>query len=67
MNAVHVVSYIMRCDVMKCGCDALYRVCDVIHIVGLMSFKQRVCYHQTSGCDDKDTVALMSYTRDMMS
>ena len=42
MNTEHVVSYIMWCDVIKCGCDALNSVYDVIHIVGVMSYIQRV-------------------------
>ena len=41
-NTVQVMSYIMWCDVIKCGCDAFYRVYDVIHIVGVMSYIQRV-------------------------
>ena len=42
MSTVHVVSYIMCFDVIKCGCDALYRVYDIIHIVGVMSYIQMV-------------------------
>ena len=42
MNIVHVMSYIMWCDVRKCGGDALYMVYDVIHRVGVMSYIQRV-------------------------
>ena len=42
MNTVHVMSYIMWCDVIKRGCDALYRVYDIIHTVGVMSYIQMV-------------------------
>ena len=42
MNTVHVMSYKMWSDVIKCGCDALYRVHDVIYIVGVMSYIQRM-------------------------
>ena len=42
MNTVHVMSYIMGWDIIKCECDALYSVYDIIHIVGLMSYIQRV-------------------------
>ena len=41
----------MFCDVIKCGRDALYSVYDVKHIVGVMSFIQRVGYHGKSGCE----------------
>ena len=66
MNTVHVMSYIMWCDIIKYECDAFYRVYDIIHMVGLMSYIQRVSYCQTSGCDGTDTVAVMSYTKNMM-
>ena len=52
MNTVHVMSYIMWCDIIKCECDALYRVYDIIPIVGLMSYIQR--------CDIIKRVALMA-------
>ena len=42
MNTVHVMSYIMWRDIIKYECDALYRVYDIIHMVGLMSYIQRV-------------------------
>ena len=42
MNTVHVMSYIMWFDGIKCGCDALCRLYDVIHIEGVMSYIQRV-------------------------
>ena len=41
MNTVHLMSYIMWCDVIKCGCDAFYSVYDAIYIVGVMSYIQR--------------------------
>ena len=66
MNTVHVMSYIMWCDVRKCGGDALYMVYDVIHRVGVMSYIQRVWYHRVSGCDHTDTQAVMLYTMDMI-
>ena len=51
------MSYTMWCDVIKWGCDASYRVYDVIHIVGvmsciqkcLMSLKEWVWWHRYSG------------------
>ena len=52
MNTVHVMSYIMWWDIIKCECDALYSVYDIIHIVGLMSFIQ--------GCDIIKRVAVMA-------
>ena len=42
MNTMHVMSYIMWCVIIKYECDVLYRVYDIIHIVGLMSYIQRV-------------------------
>ena len=42
MNTVRVMSYIMWWDIIKRECDAFYRVYDMIHIVGLMSYIQRV-------------------------
>ena len=57
----------MWCDVIKCGCDALQSVYDVIHIVGVMSYIQRMLYRRKCGCDDTHTLAVMSYTMDMMS
>ena len=57
----------MWCDVIKCGGSALYSVCDMIHIVGVMSYIQRVYYRWKSGCDDTHSVAVTSYTMDMMS
>ena len=42
MNTVKAMSYLMWCDVINCGCDASYRVNDVIYIVGVMSYIQRV-------------------------
>ena len=42
MNTVHVMSYIMWCDFIKYGCDALYSVYHVVHIVGVMSYIERV-------------------------
>ena len=64
---MHVMSYKMWCDVIKYGCDALYRLSDIVHIVGVLSYLERVWYHWTSGNYDTDPVALMSYTMDMMS
>ena len=40
---------------------------DVINIVGVMSYIKRVLYHRKSGYDDTHTLAMMSYTMDMMS
>ena len=42
MDTVHVMSYIMLCDVTKCGHNDLCSVYDVIHIVCVMSSIQRV-------------------------
>ena len=42
MNTVPVMSYIMWGDVINCGCDTLYRVTDVKHIVSAMSYIQRL-------------------------
>ena len=67
MNRVHVMSCNMWMDVIKWGWDPFYRVYDVIHIVAVMSYIQRVWYHRTSGFDHTDPVAVMSYAMDMMS
>ena len=61
------MSYIMWCDLIKYRCDVLYRVYDIVHIVGVMSCIERVWCHRTSGCYDTDPVAVISYTMDMMS
>ena len=44
----------------------LYRVFDILHIVGLMSYIQRVSYRLKSWCDDTYSVAVVSYKMDMM-
>ena len=64
---MHGMSYIMWCDLIKYGCGALYSVYDVVHIVRVKSYIDRVWYHRTSGFYDTDQVAVMSYTMDMMS
>ena len=33
INILDVMSYMYRCDVIKCTCDAMHTECDVIHIV----------------------------------
>ena len=33
INILDVMSYLYRCDVIKCSCDVLHTECDVIHIV----------------------------------
>ena len=38
-------------EVINCGCDALYSVSNVKHIVGAMSYIQRVWYHGKCGCE----------------
>ena len=40
---------------------------EVINIVGVMSYIKRMLYHRKSGYDDTHTLAVMSYTMDMMS
>ena len=44
----------------------LYRVFDILHILGLMSYIQRVLYRLKSWCDDTYSVAVVSYKMDMM-
>ena len=63
---MHVMSYKMCCDFIKYGCDALYRLYDIVHIVGVMSYLERVWYHRMSGSYDTDTMAVTLYTMDMM-
>ena len=41
-NTMHVMSYIMWCDLIKYGRDASYSVYDVVHRVGVMSYIDRV-------------------------
>ena len=60
-------------DVIKCGCDTLYRVCDVKLIVCAISYTQREWYHgklgvrhRYSGCDGTNIVNMLLYTMDMM-
>ena len=65
-------TYISQCTIEAAsfsGCNmiSLYRVYDVVHIVGVMSHIDRVWYHQTSGCYDTVPVAVMLHTMDMMS
>ena len=38
-------------DVINCGCDTLYIVSDVKHIVHAISYIQRVWYHGKCGCE----------------
>ena len=38
-------------DAIKCGCDTFYSVSDVKHIVGAMSYIQKVLYHGKFGCE----------------
>ena len=69
MNTTHVMSSIKWHDVINCGCDTLYSVSDVLHIVGAMSYK-KVCdilervggRHRYSGCDATNTVNRLLYT-----
>ena len=63
---MHVMSYKMWCDLIKYGCDALYRLYDIVHIVGVMSYLERVWYLRMSESYDTDTVAVTLYTMDMM-
>ena len=42
MYTLHVMSYIMWCDLIKYGCDVLYGVHDVVQIVGVMTYIERV-------------------------
>ena len=65
-ETMHVMSYKMWCDFIKYGCDALYRLYDIVHIVGVMSYLERVWYHRMRGSYDTDTVAVTLYTMDMM-
>ena len=64
----------MWCDVMKCGCDALYtlydakhNVCNVIHTKGVITLKEWLWWHKYSGCNITNIVNMMVYTMDMMS
>ena len=41
-NTMHVISYIMWCDLIKYGWDALYRVYDIVQIGDVMSCIERV-------------------------
>ena len=43
-----------------------YTVYDILHIVGLMLYIQSVLYRSKSWCDDKYSVAVMSYKMNMM-
>ena len=61
-------------DVINCGCDTLYSVSDVKHIVSAMSYIQRSdimelvgVRHRYSGCDGTNIVNMLLYTMDMMS
>ena len=47
--------------------ELLYTVYDILNIVGLMSYMQRVLYCSKSWCDDTHSVAVMSYKMDMIS
>lgn len=42
MSTVHLLSKEMWCDLIKCGCDALYSVYDVKQLVGVMSYIPRL-------------------------
>ena len=64
----------MWCVVLNCGCNILYSVSDVKHIVSAMSYIQRSdimelvgVRHRYSGCDGKNIVNMLWYTMDMMS
>ena len=41
----------MWCDVINCGCDTLYSVSNIKHIVGAMLYIQRVWYHRKNECE----------------
>ena len=52
----------MLCDVINCGCDTLYSVSDVFHIVGAMSYiKCVISLKEWVG--DTGTVAVMLQTQ----
>ena len=64
----------MWCDVKKCGCDALYSVYDIKHVVVLYHtykggdiMERGGVRHRYSGCDVTNIVNMMLYTMDMMS
>ena len=40
MNIVHVMSYIVRDFVIKCGYDVMYNAYDGIHMPPVMSYTQ---------------------------
>ena len=62
-----MISYLYRCDVIKCSCDVMHTECDVIECV--MSYSECVLYHRYSGCDhtDTDMKSVMSYIEVVLS
>ena len=62
MNTTHVMSSIKWHDVINCGCDTLYSVSDVLHIVGAMSYiKMCDIFERVGGYTG--TVAVMVQTQ----
>ena len=62
-------------DIINCGCDTLYSVSDLKHIVGARSYINKACdimervgvRHRYSGCDGTNIVNILLYTIYMMS
>ena len=57
IDIMDVMSYLYRCDVIKCSCDVMHTECDVIHRVcnviqrvGVMQLIHWVWWHSYSGC-----------------
>ena len=51
LNTVHGMSLLMWRNVINGGCDTLYRVPVVKHIVCAVAYIQRVWYHGKCGCE----------------
>ena len=62
INIVGAMTYKQWNDVFKRGCDVINSAYSVLHALGVISYIHRVSYHQSSGCDYRGTVSVMSDT-----
>ena len=56
-----------RDDVIRNGFDVMYSAYTVRRAVGVYSYVHSVSYHQPSGCEDTETVGVMSDTMVVLS
>ena len=62
INTEGAMTYKQWYDVIKRGCDDIYSAYGVLHAVGVISYIHRIGYYQSTWCDYRDTLSVMSDT-----